>query len=92
MSLKLSNKINQITTYLFDDGPFEGVELENEISNLLSEHFPVAYEKAENDAKEMGNSNVLPGDIVGYISEGSNDEKECLMILDNWFKKIKKEG
>jgi len=92
MNLKLSNKINQITMDLFDNGPFEGTELENEISNLLSENFPVAYEKAENDAKEMGNSNVLPGDIVGYISEGSDDENECLLILDNWFKKIKKEG
>ena len=94
MSSKLFEKINQITTDLFDYGRSAGVELEDEICNLLSMHFPEAYEKAVKDAGvwDDGHTQVLPGEIVGYIDEGSKDEKECLKSLDDWSKKLKEKG
>ena len=71
MSSKLFEKINQITTDLFDYGRSAGVELEDEICNLLSMHFPEAYEKAVKDAGvwDDGHTQVLPSEIVGYIDE-----------------------
>ena len=83
---KFEKHADEIMDEIYNDwGPSKGLEIEEELSMKIREHFDEAYQNAKNDDPD-NDAEPSPGLIGAFIDEMSKeDQDKAIRIIDSFY-------